>query len=222
MGIGSSTSDIKIEHEKTVRTMRDRSDRRKRELIETWQARYDKLDVELNMLKNVAGVCAVVAGITIFGLTRRGGGSSSSSNVNAIKVAAADAKRIAERDVTNARLKGIKAISIDLLKVVDELEHAVNASKEENTASTNTTVRDGISLVQNNFTKVLESHGVTKIDAFEGMQFDPNMHEAVSVTVIDDKKEQTIDTISLVAQEGYMLNEIVLRAPKVNVYKESE
>ena len=122
--------------------MRDRSDRRKRELIETWQARYDKLDVELNMLKNVAGVCAVVAGITIFGLTRRGGGSSSSSNVNAIKVAAADAKRIAERDVTNARLKGIKAISIDLLKVVDELEHAVNASKEENTASTNTTVRD--------------------------------------------------------------------------------
>ena len=135
---------------------------------------------------------------------------------------AADAKRIAERDVTNARLKGIKAISIDLLKVVDELEHAVNASKEENIASTNTTVRDGISLVQNNFTKVLESHGVTKIDAFEGMQFDPNMHEAVSVTVIDDKEEQTIDTISLVAQEGYMLNEIVLRAPKVNVYKESE
>lgn len=217
------------DHENQVRNLRDRNDRRRRELIDTWQARYDTLDNELEVLKKVAGGCSVVAGITIMYLVRRGrggggGGSVSINDVAKIKEAAGLVKRTAERDVAAAKTKGIKALSSDLLNVVDDLGQAIATSSggsNDGSIHADGNIKDGISLVHKNLIKVLDNHGVRKIDAFVNTKFDPMYHEAVQVTTIDDAQEQQKDTIAVVAQEGYTLNDMVLRASRVCVYKEN-
>ena len=236
MGLTYSSNTISAEqHETQVRTLRNRNERRQRELIETWQARYNKLDNENAMIKNVAGVCAVVAGLTIVGLTRNRGGTANVQKIkSALQEEASLIRRTAKRDVAEATTKSIKALSKDLLLVVDEMDLAVHKS----VAGVSTeAMKEGVSLVHQNMLKVLEGHGVRRLEAMEGMKFDPMIHEAVSVTTMEEeeeekeeedkeerseKKKKESGNISFVAQEGYTLNDIVLRASRVGVYKKAE
>jgi molecular chaperone GrpE (heat shock protein) len=223
MGQTNSAPPVSAEdHENQVRSLRDRNERRRRELVDTWQARYDTLNNELNMIKKIAGGCCVVAGLTIVYLVRRGsgGGSEIQNMKNKLLQEVKLAKHTAARDVADAKIKGIKALSSDLLNVVDDLEHAIVASSNSGNGNSGKGVEDGIKLVHGNLLKVLDTHGVRPINAFSGANFDPLIHEAVSVKVIDNAEEQKEETIAAVAQEGYMLNDLILRASRVVVYKD--
>lgn len=232
MGLTTSNTISAEQHETQVRTLRNRNERRQRELIETWQARYNKLDNENAMIKNVAGVCAVVAGLTIVGLTRNRGGAANVQKIkSALQEEASLIRRTAKRDVAEATTKSIKALSKDLLLVVDEMDLAVHKSDDAGVSTE--AMKEGVSLVHQNMLKVLEGHGVRRLEAVEGMKFDPMIHEAVSVTTMEveekedkeersEKKKKESGNISFVAQEGYTLNDVVLRASRVGVYKEVE
>ena len=225
-GVSSTAAPVSAEdHENQVRNLRDRNAKRMRELNDTWQARYAKLDNEGDLVKKIAGGCCVVAGFTIAYLSRRGGGGSGGSGINSLKSGlqqeAALIKRRAKLDVAAATTKSIKALSSDLLHTVDDLEQAMAAASGGGGGG-DSNVDDGVALVHGNLLKVLESHGVRRVEALVGTTFNPEIHEAVLVTKIDDAQEQTKGTISVVAREGYMLNELVLRATRVGVYKEQE
>ena len=184
------------------------------------------------MIKNVAGVCAVVAGLTIVGLTRNRGGAANVQKIkSALQEEASLIRRTAKRDVAEATTKSIKALSKDLLLVVDEMDLAVHKSDDAGVSTE--AMKEGVSLVHQNMLKVLEGHGVRRLEAVEGMKFDPMIHEAVSVTTMEveekedkeersEKKKKESGNISFVAQEGYTLNDVVLRASRVGVYKEVE
>jgi len=96
----------------------------------------------------------------------------------------------------------------DLLEVLDDFERALD--EEENIDR-----EEGVNIIFNKFLSTLEKHGLKKIDA-EGKEFDPMYHECVQSEEKDDvEKDQIIE----VFQEGYKLNDEVIRPSRVKVAK---
>ena len=107
-------------------------------------------------------------------------------------------------------LNGGKKVLEALLPVADDLERAeiniANASEVE-------ALKEGLQLVFQKFSKTLEGLGLKKMDAI-GQDFSTDFHEAVAfVPGSDENKGKVIDCI----QNGYLLNEQVLRYAKVAV-----
>ena len=115
-------------------------------------------------------------------------------------------KRI-ERDneLTYISLKG--DIVKKMLPVLDDLERALQ-NRVPGDAWAN-----GIELVARKFQNILESEGVKKIPA-DGMEFDPNFHEAISHEPADGVQS---GHVLGVVQNGYMIGERVIRPALVRV-----
>jgi molecular chaperone GrpE len=96
-----------------------------------------------------------------------------------------------------------------ILPVVDDLERALNPVPEE---YAKTDWVEGVRLVEKKFKTILEGLGVKPICAL-GMEFDPNLHEAIRH---EKGKEGMIITEH---QKGYMLNDKLLRPSRVSVGK---
>ncbi len=107
-------------------------------------------------------------------------------------------------------LNGGEKVLQSLLPVVDDLERA-----EQNIAKATDVeaLKQGLMLVFQKFEKTLQAQGLKKIDAI-GADFNTDYHEAVAFVPCDDKhKGKVIDCI----QNGYMLNDKVIRFAKVAV-----
>ena len=120
---------------------------------------------------------------------------------------------------TKERLETLKYGNETLVKefipVVDTLEMALDhASKTEDYKS----ILEGVKLTLNEFLKVLEKNGVTRVDA-AGKPFDPNLHEAVYQEERDDMEP---DKVISEFQKGYLLNDRLIRASKVVLSKKPE
>lgn len=99
----------------------------------------------------------------------------------------------------------------DLLAVVDDFERAIeNNDKTEDGSS----LKEGFHLIHNKFKKILEQKGV-KVMKAKGEPFDYDLHEAVTKipAPTEDDKGKVIDVI----EQGYYLNDKVLRFAKVVV-----
>ena len=107
-------------------------------------------------------------------------------------------------------LNGGRKVMEALLPVVDDLERAEqNIAKADDVEA----LKEGLQLVFQKFTKTLESLGLKKMDVV-GEDFSTDFHEAVAfVPSADDQKGKVIDCV----QNGYMLNEQVIRFAKVAV-----
>jgi molecular chaperone GrpE len=115
-------------------------------------------------------------------------------------------KRI-ERDneLTYATMKG--DIVKKILPVLDDLERALQNRPAENAWA------NGIELIARKLQNVLESEGIKRIEA-EGVEFDPNFHEAISHEPADGVKSGFVIGV---VQNGYMLGERVIRPALVRV-----
>ena len=117
-------------------------------------------------------------------------------------------KKIIERDEKNLRSN----VKIDMIKkylpILDDLELAMKALPED---SKEKAWFSGIDLIYKKLQKILESEGVTVIDAEE---FDPTRHEAVTFEKSDGHSSgQIIEVL----KKGYMLGDRVLRPAQVRV-----
>lgn len=96
-----------------------------------------------------------------------------------------------------------------LLAVLDDFDRAL----EHTPADANESWVDGVRLVERKLRGVLESEGVTPIEAV-GQPFDPNLHEAVvHEETADHPDNQVIGEL----QRGYRLHDRVLRPALVRV-----
>ena len=98
------------------------------------------------------------------------------------------------------------------LAVVDDFERAIDMLPEDVAAAG---WQEGLMLVKRNLDNLLESEGVSKIEA-AGKPFDPWEHEAVHYMETQDVDDGTIMQVS---REGYRLHDKVLRASQVIVAK---
>jgi molecular chaperone GrpE len=96
-----------------------------------------------------------------------------------------------------------------LLTVLDDFDRAL----ENVPADAHESWVDGVRLVERKLRNVLESEGVTPIEAL-GRQFDPNHHEAV---VHEETNEHPDNEVIGELQRGYRLHDRVLRPALVKV-----
>ena len=108
-------------------------------------------------------------------------------------------------------LNGGRKVMEALLPVAHDLERA-----EENIAKASDVeaLKEGVELVFQKFIKTLEGLGLKKMDVV-GEDFSTDYHEAIAFVPAqsDDQKGKVVDCV----QNGYMLNEQVIRFAKVAV-----
>lgn len=98
------------------------------------------------------------------------------------------------------------------LGVVDDFERAIDMLPED---AASAGWQEGLLLVKRNLENLLESEGVSKIEA-AGKHFDPWEHEAVHYLETQDSED---GTVIQVFRDGYRLHDKVLRASQVIVAK---
>ena len=100
---------------------------------------------------------------------------------------------------------GINDMLVEILPVIDYLDMAIEAQKDEEQ-------RKGIELVKNAFMDVITKRGVKEMGAV-GEVFDPNMHEAVFKV----QDEQNAGKIVEIVKKGYAKEDKILRHAMVVV-----
>ncbi|EJK60223.1 hypothetical protein THAOC_19478 [Thalassiosira oceanica] len=133
---------------------------------------------------------------------------------------AENTRRIAKRDVDQARSFAISSFAKSLLDTSDNLTRALDAVPEElrhdhegNPVLAN--LYEGISMTDDGLTKAFAKNGLKKFGA-PGEKFDPNLHEAL-FEYPDPAGEP--GNIGQVMKVGFMLNKRVIRPAEVGVVK---
>lgn len=124
---------------------------------------------------------------------------------------AQNARRRAEKDVSNARLFALERFVQELVPVIDNLERAVeNVPAGVDGASA---LLEGIQLTLKSFLDVLKRFNVEQLNPV-GEPFDPQFHEAISMVPSPDVEPSSVLTV---VQKGYTLNGRLVRAAMVVV-----
>jgi molecular chaperone GrpE len=128
-------------------------------------------------------------------------------------------KRI-ERDKGEAHSRVVGDVARKLLPVLDNLSRALDAERSVQNRESKEFRHflHGIELINKQLNDVLESFGITAIDAV-GHRFDPHIHEAV---VTEPSEEYEPDTVIEEIVRGYKLGDRLLRPSMVKVAARTE
>lgn len=123
-----------------------------------------------------------------------------------------------EREVADARTYGIARFAADVLAVADNFQRALDAPGSEWKEQADATGRalfEGVELTERELLKVLEKHGVKKLEPM-GQKFDPHLHQAMFE--VPDPSVPA-GTIVQVLQAGFVIGDRLLRPALVGVAK---
>ncbi len=98
-----------------------------------------------------------------------------------------------------------------LLPIADDFERALAAL--QSTDATAPATQEGIRLIYEKLTHLLQQEGVQPMPLEKGTAFDAELHEAVTQIPVEDKEMQ--GKVLEVLEKGYLLKEKVLRFAKV-------
>ena len=101
---------------------------------------------------------------------------------------------------------------VKVLAIHEDLQRSLSHIEDENKDA----LRDGLKLVAEKFTQILDEQGVKKIDAM-GKEFDHEYHEAL---LQQPSKEFPPNTVINEVESGYMYKDKVLKHAKVIVSQE--
>lgn len=123
-------------------------------------------------------------------------------------------KRRTENDQMNLLKYAAESFILKILPVYDDLQRSVNHLNEDN----NDSVKEGLKLVLNKFTKVFDEQGIKKIKA-KGEEFDVEYHEAL---MQQTNNELPSNTVLEEIEAGYLFKDKVIRHAKVIVSQNTE
>src|SRR5262245_38056976 len=127
------------------------------------------------------------------------------------------AKLRIRREVAREVERGRRAVIAELLEVLDNIDRAAAAAREQTKATgadaIDTLVR-GVELVRDQFLAKLQNLGVVRIPAI-GQAFDASRHEAVTTTSVPGPEQDGV--VVAVVKEGYTINDDLLRPASVVV-----
>ena len=115
-------------------------------------------------------------------------------------------------EVDKARKFAVEKFAGELLAVKDSLEAALATGDNATLES----LKSGVELTLRQLASVFEKQNLLEIDPL-GQKFDPNLHQAIGM--VEGEGEGEANTVAMVLQKGYRLNERVLRPAMVQVYK---
>lgn len=98
----------------------------------------------------------------------------------------------------------------EMIELVDNFERALDSPAEDADG-----LRKGVELIHQQLLSSLQKFGVESVAA-EGMEFDPQQHEALMMVDSDEVESQHVVQV---IQKGYALNGEILRPARVTVSK---
>ena len=120
-------------------------------------------------------------------------------------------RRISQNELSKARLYGSENLVKDLIPSIDNLFRTLDNQDTKN----KTVPSEGISLIVRELISALEKNGISVIDP-KGEEFNPNEHEALSVTEnINEKPNIVLE----VFQKGFKFKDRVIKPAMVVVNK---
>lgn len=125
-------------------------------------------------------------------------------------------KKRQERENSNYKQYILEELLKKLVNHYDDLIRALNLLKMLEGAEG---IQKGFEIIVKNFEKVMEKEGIRPMD-LKGQKFDPYKHEALMVE--EGRDDLPENTIIEVLDEGYFLNNKVLRPAKVKISKKSK
>ncbi|BBM58115.1 GrpE protein HSP-70 cofactor [Leptotrichia trevisanii] len=117
-----------------------------------------------------------------------------------------------ENEVAEMRKYASEEIVVKLLDNIDNLERAVDASKESQNFDS---LIEGVNMILNNLKNLLTEEGVEEIEA-AGKEYDPYEHKAM---ITENKEELDDNVVVQVFQKGYKMKGKVVRPAMVTVNK---
>ena len=117
-----------------------------------------------------------------------------------------------ENEVAEMRKYASEEIVVKLLDNIDNLERAVDASKESQNFDS---LIEGVNMILNNLKHLLTEEGVEEIEA-AGKEYDPYEHKAM---ITENKEELDDNVVVQVFQKGYKMKGKVVRPAMVTVNK---
>lgn len=117
-----------------------------------------------------------------------------------------------ENEVAEMRKYASEGIIVKLLDNIDNLERAVDASKESQNFDS---LIEGVDMILNNLKNLLTEEGVEEIEA-AGKEYDPYEHKAM---ITENKEELDDNVVVQVFQKGYKMKGKVVRPAMVTVNK---
>ena len=124
-------------------------------------------------------------------------------------------KKRTENDQLNLLKYAGESIIVKVLSIYDDLQRSLaHVDDDDNSKS----LKDGLILVTDNFTKILNELGVKKIEA-KGNEFDFNLHEALM-----QKPNNNVEpnTVLEEVEPGYIYKDKVIKHTKVVVSAAAE
>ncbi|HKS30043.1 MAG TPA: nucleotide exchange factor GrpE [Pyrinomonadaceae bacterium] len=119
-------------------------------------------------------------------------------------------RRRVRREIFEAGQEGRRELLLSLLEVLDDFERA-----EEHLEDASDAVAEGLRLIHQRLSNVLESYGVTPFKS-AGERFDPEVHEGMSL--VDGEGRET-GTVYQEYLRGYLWNGRLLRPARVTVVR---
>ena len=114
-------------------------------------------------------------------------------------------------EVEKAHKYGVEKLLVELLPVIDNLEHALNNLSENATKED----KEGIELTLKSFESALDKFGMIPIYPVNE-EFNPEKHEAVTM---EQNKDKDNGSIGNVFQRGWELHSRIVRPARVTVIK---
>ena len=142
-------------------------------------------------------------------------------NLKSLEKEVSDLKNIAARaqaDLVNYRnrmkielleieKKTIKNFALKILSVIDDIDLAIDNSKE----SSKELLQDGLKSIRNKFENLLKQKNINIIE--ENENFDPYIHEAV----LKSESDSEDGSILKILRNGYVMNDEVIRPTQVEI-----
>ncbi|QQX79124.1 nucleotide exchange factor GrpE [Shewanella sp. KX20019] len=140
--------------------------------------------------------------------------STVESQKDSVIRAAAEVDNIRRRaaiDVEKARKFALEKFANELLPVLDNMERALQGTDAE--AEATKAIYEGVELTAKSFVNAVEKFGLTQVDP-QGDTFNPELHQAIGM---QPSADFPANTVMMVMQKGYTLNERLLRPAMVMV-----
>lgn len=123
-------------------------------------------------------------------------------------------RKRSEQEKEMARASGRAGTIMKLLPMIDNIERAISHLPAELQGNS---WAEGVTKLVKNLEKSLSDLGVTRIEASEGIEFDPDLHEAIQ---FDDDAEGEHEVIATELQPGYKVDGVVMRPSMVKVTRQ--
>lgn len=121
-------------------------------------------------------------------------------------------KKRTDKELLSISNFSLQNILYDFIPLLDSFELCLKNKNETNFINV-----DGVILIHKMLLNILDKYNLKKISVEENEKFDILKHEVVSVEYRDNIEED--DTINTVLQNGYVLNDRILRYVKVRIIK---